>query len=382
MYYFIGLCLFLLVSYAVLIEYYRRSWNRIPVAVMDGFAVAEKPALPVSVIIPARNEEANIVRCIEAILQQDYPARLLEIIVVNDHSTDRTANLVKAYFAAGVKLIDLQWENNLSTAPAYKKKAIEQGILESRGQLILCTDADCSCNPHWVSSMVAAYLRRQAVFLAAPVKINHQPSFLSTFEVLDFLALQGITGASVFSRLYSMCNGANLAYSKEAFFAVKGFEGIDSIPSGDDMLLMHKMAKAFPGQLYYVKSRDAMVSTQTAPNWNAFIQQRIRWASKSDQYDDRNIFYSLLLVWMLNFSLLLLLIGGILDLRLLLAGLIIICIKAALEYPFMLTVARFFDQSMLLKYFLLMQPFHIVYTVLAGVMGRLRGYEWKGRKIK
>jgi cellulose synthase/poly-beta-1,6-N-acetylglucosamine synthase-like glycosyltransferase len=113
---------------------------------------------------------------------------------------------------------------------------------------------------------------------------------------MDFMTLQGITGASVQKNILSMCNGANLAYEKEIFTRVNGFAGIDHIASGDDMLLMHKIWKQNPGKVHYLKSPDAIVTTQPMKTWNDFFDQRIRWASKATKYDDQRIIAVLFLV--------------------------------------------------------------------------------------
>src|SRR2546427_294101 len=86
-----------------------------------------------------------------------------------------------------------------------------------------------------------------------PKHLYNQSSLLSVFQTLNFLTLQGITAASVYKRFHSMCNGANLAYEKSAFYEVGGFNNIDNIASGDDMLLMHKIFKQYPDKVFYLK---------------------------------------------------------------------------------------------------------------------------------
>ena len=114
--------------------------------------------------------------------------------------------------------------------------------------------------------------------VAAPVAYKNSGSFLSVFQVLDFISLQGITAAAVGSGSHTLCNGANLCYSKEAFEHVGKFSGIDHLPSGDDMLLMHKMKQSFEGKIGYLYAADAVVTTSPSPTLGLFIQQRIRWS--------------------------------------------------------------------------------------------------------
>jgi cellulose synthase/poly-beta-1,6-N-acetylglucosamine synthase-like glycosyltransferase len=199
---------------------------------------------------------------------------------------------------------------------------------------------------------------------------------------LDFLSLQGITAASVSAGMHSMCNGANLAYEKKAFYAVNGFKGIDNVASGDDMLLMHKIKKQFPGRIGYIFSKENIVSTDAMPDWKSFFNQRIRWASKAERYDDKSIFWVLMLVYLFNVVLTVLPVLAIWNIFFLKAVIVLGLIKTIAELLFMYPVAKFFDERRLLWVFPLMQPLHIVYTVTAGWLGKFGSYQWKGRKVK
>lgn len=367
----------LLLVYGILINYYERAWKRIP-----SFPItACSPSTKVTVIIPARNEERNIGHCLDALSAQQYPASLLELIVVNDHSTDDTAGVVLRHPAANLRLVNLA-DHVDAPINAYKKKAIEVAVSQAGGELVVTTDADCTAGAGWISSLVDCYHLQGAAFIAAPVKIGAGRSFLSVFQALDFMTLQGITGAAVYKKIHSMCNGANLAYSRTVFYEVEGFKGIDNIASGDDMLLMHKIFSKHPEKIFFVKSKAAIVSTQAAPGWKAFIQQRIRWASKADKYNDRRILPVLVLVYFLNLFCLCFLPAGFWNPRWFLFFLVLVLIKTALEFSFVRRVAAFFDQQVLLVYFPLFQPMHMIYTVVAGFLGKFGRYEWKSRKVQ
>jgi cellulose synthase/poly-beta-1,6-N-acetylglucosamine synthase-like glycosyltransferase len=265
---------------------------------------------------------------------------------------------------------------------SYKKKAIELAIGQSKGSWIITTDADCFVQPNWLS-LFDAYIQTNApVFIAAPVQFRNNGSFLSIFQALDFISLQGITAASVAAGTHAMCNGANLAYEKKAFYAVGQFAGIDTIASGDDMLLMQKIKKEFPGKLGFIFHREAIVETMPMNNWTDFFQQRIRWASKAVHYQDRSIFWVLLLVYLLNFLLLLMMLASFIDTDHLYAFFELLLIKIFVELLFLYPVGSFFKQAPLLYLFPIMQPIHICYTVIAGWMGKFGSYQWKGRTVK
>ena len=364
--------LLLFAGYTLLISYYWFSWRSVP-----EFISNETPYLTkVSVVIPARNEEENIANLLRALEEQTYPQNLIEIIVINDQSEDNTVEVTKKF--PKVILLDLSSDQLNS----YKKKAIEQGIDAASGQLIIATDADCIPPHRWIETIVSYYKEKKLVFIAAPVVLQNNASILQIFQALDFLTLQGITAASVHKAIHSMCNGANVAYEKKAFEEVKGFDGVDNIASGDDMLLMHKIWKKFPDHVQYLKSKEAIVSTQPMKSLKDFFNQRIRWSSKARFYNDRRIFWALLLVYLFNLSFLMLLVAGFWSWRYFVLVLFLWIAKTIVEFPFVFSVATYFNQRSLLKYFFFFQPLHIAYTIIAGWLGQFRRYEWKGRVVK
>lgn len=371
----------LLAGYGFLIRYYHKAWRTIPSFdhdVSDSFVPSEK----ITVIVPARNEETVIEQCIQSLLLQTYPRHLLEIIVIDDHSTDRTAAIVAKYNAQGVILINLA--EALTQQPfikAYKKKAIEVAISRASGTLIVTTDADCIAGPEWIKTLADFHARSKPFFIAAPVKIAYNNSFLSTFQAMDFAILQGITAASVSKKFHSMCNGANLAYEKQVFYAVNGFDGIDDIASGDDMLLMRKISRQYPAQVAFLRSTDAIVQTQPAHTWKTFLNQRIRWASKAGRYQDVRISSVLLLVYLVNVAALILLSGSIWNTGWLLFFAIVVFYKTIIEWRFVASVLAWFNMQKIIPLFPLFQPFHILYTVIAGFLGIFKKYEWKGRSV-
>lgn len=370
-----------MIIYGFLIAYYETAWKKIPNFNYKNLK-SQQETTKVSLIIAARNEEKHIIQCLNSICRQTYPKELTEVIVINDHSTDRTEALVKTFTGSNIKLMNLKDYITGDTINSYKKLAIEIAVASASGDLIVTTDADCTARPDWLKCLVAYYRRYNAVFIAAPVKINANHSLLSIFQCIDFLTLQGITGASVSANFHSMCNGANLAYERKAFNEVEGFKNIDDIASGDDMLLMHKIAAKYPGRCFFVKNDAAIITTEPAMTWRTFLQQRIRWASKADKYDDKRIFVVLLLVYLLNVFLLALLVAGIWNISWLFFFLLLILSKTIFEYSFVSRIAFFFRQHSLMVYFPFLQPLHIIYTVLAGWFGKFGTYEWKSRKVK
>lgn len=367
-------------AYCLLIGIYRYWFLRLKIYRPS---TALSPQTRFTIIIPARNEASAIVHCLNSIQQLAYPKELLEVIVVNDHSTDGTPDIVlqrREQFPS-LKLINLADHLN-GTVNAYKKKAIEIAVAESNGNWIVTTDADCTVPPQWLSLLDQYIQENQPVFVAAPVMFTLTKSWLGLFQVLDFMSLQGITASAVAAGYHSMCNGANLAYSKRAFESVGGFKGIDHIASGDDMLLMYKIKQQYPGKLGFLFSPGAIVQTAPMPDWVSFLNQRIRWASKADSYSEKSIFRVLFLVYCVNALLLAGLLLGLLFQGLYPWMMYLLGAKTVVELFFMWPVAGFFRQRKSLFFFPFMQPFHIVYTVVAGWLGKFGSYQWKGRSVR
>lgn len=347
------------------------------------------PKTKVSIIIPARNEAANIGKCLGSVLQNNYPKDLVEIIVVDDFSTDKTAEIAKKLLAEhGGKVLRLQdYLSSQERLNAYKKKALEIAINHSAGELIITTDADCICPPQWIQELVSVYEQKKAKFIVAPVSFipATKKTGLYYFQSLDFMTMQGITAAGTKLHIGSMCNGANLAFSREAFDAVGGYRGIDHIASGDDMLLLHKIKKQFPNSIHYLKSRKAIVETPCQPTIRDFFNQRIRWASKSDKYEDKLLIAILGVVYLFNLSLPALLVASFfttdssVGLFLLLEAFVF---KIVIELFFLMPVAGFYQKRQELLWFPLLQPLHIFYIISAGFLGKFGTYQWKGRQTR
>jgi cellulose synthase/poly-beta-1,6-N-acetylglucosamine synthase-like glycosyltransferase len=458
MFILVSISLIFLILYSVLIIYYRFAFTTIPI-ISNSTIQQFNNSTTLSIIIPARNEEENIENCLQSILQNNYTAHLFEIIVVDDHSEDNTANIVKEYEQQNVKLILLK-DFVTDKINSYKKKAIEVAIAQASGALIITTDADCIVPATWLQTIATFYEEKKPAFIAAPVLIDtsypsqahthnetskgsefNPPSPLNKekvlaasvlaetsyssqahthkeiakgseldnpspprgegqglrawgvrlFQSLDFMTLQGITAAVVHKKQMTMCNGANMAYERAVFYEVGGFAGIDNIASGDDMLLMHKIYKQYPERVMFLKSTEAIVKTAPVNTIKQFFNQRIRWASKADKYDDKRILPVLVLVYFFNCLMLLLPFITIFNnctisilntqYSILSLWLWMLLFKIVVELFFLFPVANFFGKTSMLWFFPILQPFHICYTIIAGWLGKFGKYTWKERKV-
>jgi cellulose synthase/poly-beta-1,6-N-acetylglucosamine synthase-like glycosyltransferase len=341
------------------------------------------PAIKFTIIIPARNEADNIGKCLRSILAQDYPRNLFEIIVIDDYSTDATPIIIQALQSSHANLKLIKLADILADKPlnSYKKKAIETAINQANNDWIVTTDADCFAPITWLSSYNNYIQQNDVVFVGAPVVFTNDGSALQVFQCIDFMAFQGVTAAVVSAGFHAMCNGANLTFKKDVFFEVEGYKDVDNIASGDDMFLMNKIQKKYPKNIGFLYHQAAIVSTLPMHTVNSFINQRIRWASKTNSYKDVRIIVILWMVLLLNIALVVMPFLAIFNIDVLIYWLGLLAIKTLVEAMFAFKIAIFF--SIILKpWHLLLQFPHILYTSLVGFFGLFGTYKWKGRTVK
>ncbi|MBS7565890.1 glycosyltransferase [Mucilaginibacter sp. Bleaf8] len=353
---------------------------------IKGWAALKRPKLTtanlstkVTLLIAARNEEENIRLTIEDILAQDYPKHLLEVIIVDDHSTDTTADIIRSYAPQGIKLLQMNETEKLNS---YKKKAIAEAIKLSTGDLMVATDADCRMGPKWLSTVVGFFETEQPVMISSPVTYFQEKSLFERLQTLEFSYLIGIGASFIGNKRASTCNGANLAYRKDVFYEVGGFKGIDDLASGDDELLLQKVAERYPGRIGFLKHHDAIVYTHAKPNLTEFLQQRRRWASKSTRYKDKKVVALAVCIWLFNLSLLVNAVAGFFNPRFFHLFVTQMFFKYLFEAAFLLPIMEFFKRVGLVGLLILLSPIHILYFVYVGLMGNTRKYAWKGRVVR
>lgn len=369
------LTILLTMAYAGLILYLKRGWRRLALFRPQ----SRQYKTTVSVLIAARNEEDKLEKTILDILAQNYPANLLQLIVVDDHSTDRTSEIILSFAPDGVKLIKL---NEARALNSYKKKAITEAIKLSDSELIVTTDGDCRMGTEWLKTIVDFYESGDYKMVSSPVAFFEEKNSFEEMQSLEFLFLIGLGAAGIGNNMPSTCNGANLAYRRDVFHELKGFQGIDDLASGDDELFLHKVASAYPGRIGFCKSADALVYTHAKSSLKEFIQQRKRWASKSTHYKNRGIVLLGISVWLFNLIILLNFLAGFLDPVFWYLSLMSIIIKMLVELIFLIPVCSFAGRKSLLWYQPLLTVIHIFYLIFIGIAGNSGKYNWKGRMVR
>ncbi len=368
--------IFLTLIYVFVVATFIRGWAIIKVFKPNNNQAKTK----VSILIAARNEELLIGKTLSDIIAQDYDKSLVEVIVIDDHSTDRTSEIISSYAKDGVKLITLNEANALNS---YKKKAIQTAIAEAVGDLIITTDADCRMGINWLKTIVNCYETNGYKMISSPVAYFEEKSFFEKLQTLEFSYLIGLGASTIGNNNPSTCNGANLAYEKEAFFEVGGFTGIDDLASGDDELLLHKMTAMYDRKIGFLKNADAIVYTHAKPTLSEFLQQRKRWASKTTKYKDKVVLILGASIWLFNLSILINAFLAIIfpasnSLQFLFIQL---ALKFIIELIFLIGITNFFKRKQLLFLLPILNIPHILYFIYIGILGSSGKYDWKGRMV-
>ena len=160
-------------------------------------------------IIPGRNEKNNIMRCLESVLAQHYQPDYFEIIIVDDHSTDNTSDIIKSKYSSCKNII------LISNQGQGKKDAITSAIKIAKGEIIITLDADCVVEQHWLASFIEYYKATNAKMIVGSVKLLYSHSVFTRMQSLEFMALSLTTGGALAFNNAVLCNGANLAFTRD-----------------------------------------------------------------------------------------------------------------------------------------------------------------------
>ncbi len=332
----------------------------------------------VTVVIAARNEELTIGNCVRSILDQRYPAQQLEIIVVDDHSSDTTVEIVKRISEVRNKVRVLSLQKNDEKLSAGKPAAISAGIDAAEGDIIFTTDADCIVPPNWISSTIQCFLPATA-FVAGPVRIGENGGFLSRVDRLELLGLVTMGAGLIGAGRPVICNGANLAYRKSSFLAARGYGGDQAWC--EDETIMHRIHDRRLGTIVFNSDAESVVTTAASASLRAFWKQRLRWSSKGGHYENTSILLSLVLLYFYFLIFLTTTIAGIFYSTVLIWVFASFLVKLVTDYATLSAGARLFRDRIPGSAFLIAEIFHVPYIVVIAALGQFTSFTWKGRKI-
>ncbi|REE27674.1 cellulose synthase/poly-beta-1,6-N-acetylglucosamine synthase-like glycosyltransferase [Winogradskyella pacifica] len=375
------LFIFIIIIYLLIIGWLSYGFDKV-----DNFRVQDLPSkTKFSVIVPFRNETKNLPKLLDSISKLKYPKSMFEVILVDDDSEDDSVAVINKLIkdrSVGFGQLDIWVIKNERTTNSPKKDAITSAINVSKYDWIVTTDADCILPKYWLDTFDECIQLKNSNCIVAPVTYHGKMTFLNRFQTLDFLSLQGATIGSFGIKKPLMCNGANFAYRKSLFISVRGFEGNDTIASGDDIFLLEKLTAHDAECVHYLKSRNAIVTTNPAQSTKYLIQQRLRWASKTSQNKNwftKSIGLVVLLGNLVCLGLLPAVYFNIITLKIALA---LFIIKGCIDFLLLFKTARFFKQENLLLSYLFSSIIYPFFCVSIVFLSFFKSYKWKNRTFK
>ena len=328
----------------------------------------------VSVLVAARNEDKNIVKLLQSLYNQTFNKEYFEVIIVDDHSEDNTISMIKDFIEShediSIKLLEAEYEG--------KKKAISQALHHSVNELIIVTDADCLLKERWIESIVSFYQEKKCKMILAPVLLSPANNLFEKVQVLEHLSLIGSTAGSAAIGFPVMCNGANMAYERNAALKVEKLRHDFNIASGDDMFLLEQFVKNYGHKnVRFLLDKSAIVKTNTCKTVKEFFKQRRRWVSKSKSYTNWKIIATALAVLFFNLSIVSLFLSAFFIPALWSLYILLTLLKFFIDFPILKSITNFMNQGKILKWTLPLEfiyPFYVVFTAMSGLILKVN---WK-----
>ena len=330
------------------------------------------PKTSFSIVVPFRNEKENLPNLLHSISLLNYPKDLVEVILVDDDSEE--------VFSVQYSVFSLKVIKNERKSNSPKKDAIETAIQIAKNDWIITTDADCLVQKDWLVIYDQYIQKNEVEMMASGVCYLPKNGFLSAFQNLDFLSLQGATIGSFGIGKPFMCNGANFAYSKHFFKELNGFQGNDSIASGDDVFLLQKAILVAQKKVGFLFAKESIVATKSVETWLDLFQQRVRWASKSKGYS--SVYGKMLalvvfggnLAWIITF---LFWLFQLIDPYIFV---LFIASKFLIDFILLYKTANFFESKV--QYVLASSLLYPFFSVSVAVYSLFGDYSWKGRTFR
>ena len=327
----------------------------------------------ISVVIPFRNEENTIGLLIHDLQRQQYPHDKFEVILINDHSEDNSVSNINEFLRGPISA------KVMNNADHGKKAALAKGIRHAVGTIIITTDADCRVKPGWLRSVNNSFPDDSIKMTFGPVRIEADQTVFSKMQAIEFSSLIGSGASTAAFGFPTLCNGANLAFTKEAFTETGGYSGNEHIASGDDEFLMRKIEARYSDAIRFNHNPDSIVTTLGQKTLQSFLAQRLRWAGKWKYHDGTNSKFLAVCIFLFHVSVIILpffVLMGDISVYIMLG---LLAAKAAVEFFFLYRVSRWLGVPWHWFAFLFLQVMYPVYAVGVAVVSLFKKPAWKGR---
>jgi len=325
----------------------------------------------ISIIVAARNEENNILDCMNSLDKLIYPNDKIEIIIVNDHSTDRTGEIIESFIKDKPKFKTIIPDKQIGSLKG-KTNALANAIKIARGEIILTTDADCIVSPTWAKTLVSYY--QNDVGFVGGFTTQQDYNVFAGMQAIDFIFLLTVNAGALNLGKPLGCIGNNMSYRKSAYEEVGGYENIPFSVTEDFNLLMaiHKLKKY---KILYPLDAGALVVSKPCPDWQALYWQKKRWGVGGTESD---IIGYLVMLWGYITHAAMILTPFLFSLT----SLYLCFFKIFIDYFFVYPVYKRLNLKLRFNHFIAFEIYFIIYVLLLPfIVLPNKKVKWKGREF-
>ncbi|MEO1021141.1 MAG: glycosyltransferase [Bacteroidota bacterium] len=331
----------------------------------------------VSVLVSARNEEKSIKRCVKSLLKLNYPAELLEIILVDDRSTDQTYSIM-AEETEGHEHVMVLSTKAFDTTLEAKARGIACAAKQATGEWLFITDADSEVHPDWIRAMLRGVTPKKGII--GGMMIVNASSVLSVIEKMYWAFMLpfafGMSGLGI----DSVAVGPNMAIRNSIYKRQGGLEA-QRFRIAEDLALFNMSVNAgFDTLLHY--NRASTVMMDPVPSFSHLLSQQRRWMMGPF---DQSFWHALAFIVLYGFSFLFM-IALILSIFLSpVTGVFVFCIKCLADLINVATSALLSGNHSILKYIpviWLYTPFVFLFLPISFLMSRTVSWKGEGYNIE
>jgi len=333
--------------------------------------ISEDELPTASVIVAARNEEINIEGCLKSLDALQYPGGKLEIIIVDDGSTDKTPVLIENFIKEKNNFKRITISNDEESKMAGKTKAVARGIENASGEIILTTDADCQVKPTWAKTIASYY--KKDVGVVNGYTTQTAENIFQGMQAIDFIYLLLVAAGTINLGKPISCIGNNMSYRKKAYEEAGGYENLPFSVTEDFILLMG-IAKLKEYKIIYPLEKDALVTSLSCDSIKKLVRQKKRWGVGGLGVPFTGF---LIMFWGFFTNLCILLTPFFFST----VWLYLVFFKIVTDYFVLFPVHQKLGIAKNIKYFLAHQLYYLLYVVaLPFLVLPNRKVVWKGRK--
>jgi cellulose synthase/poly-beta-1,6-N-acetylglucosamine synthase-like glycosyltransferase len=324
----------------------------------------------ISIVVAARNEEQNIKPCLQSLNNLDYPDNKIEILIIDDASTDNTLDIASNFIHGKQKFRIIHLEEDEQSVLKGKVRAMSEGIKFTKGEIILTTDADCLIDPLWAKTIASYYT--DDVGVVNGFTTQKVESAFSGMQAIDFIYLLFIASGTINLGKPVSCIGNNMSFRKVAYDETGGFEKLPFSVT-EDFLLLNSIQKLKKYKVIYPLNKNALVTSKPASSFTELFNQKKRWAVGG--IDTPPIGLGLML-WSCLTNLFLLFTPFFFSAN----SLYMAIFKIATDFFVLLPIHQKLGLQKNLKYFLVFEIYYIVYVIILPVAVLFnKKVKWKDR---